>query len=122
MKLFTSTILCILLPAALLSVGNVFAVDQTFTPDAQELLAIRNDWSGSFRFRSRGGFLVTCVFEKGTPKSLTILSERSRSLRLVNPFAACAISVNGQTLPPKKDLLTELPTKAGENIQFSKAE
>jgi alpha-L-fucosidase 2 len=86
------------------------------------LPAIRKDWSGSFRLRARGGFLLTCTFEKGTPTHVTILSERGRTVRLVNPFASCAISVNGEILPPKKDRLIELPTKSGESIQFSKAE
>jgi len=80
---------------------------------------IRKNWSGGFRLRVRGGFLVTCEFEGGTVKRATIQSERGRKLQVVNPFAKCAISVNGQPQPVSKDRLIELPTKAGDSIEIS---
>jgi hypothetical protein len=86
------------------------------------LPAIRKDWSGSFRLRARGGFLVTCAFEKGMPTSVTILSERGRTLRLVNAFPSCDININGQPISAKKDRLIELPTKSGDRIELTKGE
>ena len=81
--------------------------------------AIRRNWSGNFKLRARGGFLVTCRFENGAVTRAEILSERGRTLQVVNPFASCAITVNGKELPPSKDRLLSLPTKPSEAMVLS---
>ena len=83
------------------------------------LPGIRKTWSGSFRLRARGGFLVTCEFENGAVKRAEIQSERGRKLQVVNPFPNCAIRVNGKPQPAVKDRLIEMPTRAGETIELS---
>jgi hypothetical protein len=82
------------------------------------LPGIRKTWSGSFRLRARGGFLVTCEFENGAVKRAEIQSERGRKLQVVNPFSNCAIRVNGKPQPAVKDRLIEMPTRAGETIEL----
>ena len=81
--------------------------------------AIRKNWSGHFKLRARGGFLVTCRFENGAVTRAEILSERGRTLQVINPFAEARITVNGKELPPSKDRLLSLPTKPGETIALS---
>ena len=80
---------------------------------------IRKNWSGSFRLRARGGFLVTCEFENGAVKRAAIQSERGRKLQVVNPFDSCAISINGKARPAAKDRVIILPTKAGDTVKLS---
>ena len=84
------------------------------------LPAIRDDWSGSFKLRARGGFLVTVEFlQKRKPVKLTIESERGSTLRLVNPFAECVVSVDGKRVQTSKDKVISLSTRPGDVLQFA---
>ena len=59
---------------------------ELFTGGPIRLLpAVPKTWSGAFKLRARGGFLVECAFEKGEVKSCTILSTRGGELKYLDP-------------------------------------
>jgi len=60
------------------------------------LPALRKTWSGNFKLRARGGFLVECAFTNGQVKEIKILSEQGRKLRLINPWDSKLIERNTQ--------------------------
>ena len=58
-------------------------------------------WSGSFKLRACGGFVVTCAFAKGEVTACEILSERGNELVYADP---------------KTDEIRRRKTKPGELI------
>ena len=80
---------------------------------------IRANWSGSFKLRMRGGFLVTCEFENGKVNRATIESEKGRKLRVINPFPSCRIAINQKPEPACNNRLIFLSTKAGDQVELS---
>jgi hypothetical protein len=101
----------------LLQSHDLAAAEQLLDGGPIRLLpAIRKNWSGNFKLRARGGFLVTCAFENGAAKRVEILSQHGRRLQVVNPFAEARITGNGKELPASKDRLISLPTKPGETV------
>lgn len=83
------------------------------------LPSIRGNWSGNFKLRARGGFLVTCQFTDGKVNRVIIESEQGRNLRVNNPFAHCKIAVNGSPRLSVSDPLITLPTQRGDRIELS---
>ncbi|MFA6294093.1 MAG: DUF5703 domain-containing protein [Victivallales bacterium] len=59
------------------------------------LPAISPKWSGSFKLQARGGFDVAAEFAVGKISLLQIVSKRGSPLKLVNPFSAASVTVNG---------------------------
>lgn len=49
------------------------------------LPAVANDWSGAFRLRAEGGFLVSATFRGGKPQSIEIQSLEGWECRLASP-------------------------------------
>jgi hypothetical protein len=50
------------------------------------LPAVAPGWSGMFRLRAEGGFLVAAAFEGGNPRFVEIVSLRGNPCRLANPW------------------------------------
>jgi hypothetical protein len=86
------------------------------------LPAVRADWSGRFRLRARGGFLVTAVFgQNRTLETVSIESERGGLLTLVNPYEECRVSKGGEPLLTTRDDMIRLPTQPGDIVEFIQA-
>ena len=100
---------------------------QLTTPEKTDLLgggpivlvpAVRNDWSGKFKLRARGGFNVTVEFEPGKKVTrATVECERGGKLRLANPFGVCDVIRAGKTAK-NADPMIILQTQPGEYIDF----
>ncbi|MEI6751877.1 MAG: glycoside hydrolase family 95-like protein [Paludibacter sp.] len=82
------------------------------------LPAIRKTWSGSFKLRARGGFMVTCQFQKGTVTRTVIQSESGRTLSLQNPYSVCQVILNGKANAVTSDKIVLLNTKPGDVFEF----
>ena len=52
------------------------------------LPAVPENWGGLFRFRARGGFLVSAAFQKGTPVLMEIESLHGNTLAIHHPWKA----------------------------------
>jgi hypothetical protein len=84
------------------------------------LPAARKEWSGRFRLRARGGFLVTAEFGTGRRVThATVECERGGRLRLANPFGECSVKRAGKAVRSASEPLIALDTRAGEVIEFS---
>jgi len=82
--------------------------------------AARPQWSGRFKLRARGGFLVTAEFETGRRVTqATIECERGGPLRVVNPFGECRVAPSGKPAGSTTEPLIVMDTRAGEVIEFS---
>jgi hypothetical protein len=62
------------------------------------LPATPKTWSGLFRFRTRGGFLVSACFTQGVPKFVEIESLTGRPLAIYHPWARAEHATEGH--PP----------------------
>jgi hypothetical protein len=83
------------------------------------LPAADREWSGRFRLRARGGFLVTADFAAGRSVTrATIECPRGGPLRLANPFGECRVSRSGKTPLTTHDPEINLTTDAGETVEF----
>lgn len=81
--------------------------------------AASKEWSGKFKLRARGGFLVTATFELGRKVThATIECERGGCLCLANPFGECRVIRSGKDALSIKDLVISLDTQAGEVVEF----
>ena len=82
--------------------------------------AARPQWSGRFKLRARGGFLVTAEFETGRRVTqATIECERSGPLRIANPFGECRVAPSGKPAGSTAEPLIVMDTRAGEVIECS---
>ncbi|MCP4643096.1 MAG: hypothetical protein GY851_21800, partial [bacterium] len=72
---------------------------QSHTGVIRILPAIAPDWSGTFRLRAQGGFLVSAHFQQGTPHFIEIVSLRANTCRLENPWKeACVVRSGGEVV------------------------
>ena len=82
--------------------------------------AVRKEWSGQFKLRARGGFLVTAQFEPGRKVThAAVECPRGGRLTLANSFGQCRVSRAGKILLLSRDPVIGLDTQTGEVIEFS---
>lgn len=82
--------------------------------------AARKEWSGRFKLRARGGFLVTAEFAPGRKTThATIVCERGGPLRLANLFGECRVTRTGEAGLSTTKTLIVLDTRVGEIVEFS---
>jgi len=82
--------------------------------------AARKEWSGRFKLRARGGFLVTAEFTPGRKIThATIVCERDGPLRLANSFGECRMTRTGEAGLSTTKTLIVLDTRVGEIVEFS---
>ena len=55
------------------------------------LPCVPETWSGSYKLRARGGFIVECAFERGEVKSATFTATRAATLRYQDPLSGKTI-------------------------------
>lgn len=58
------------------------------------LPCVPKTWSGSFKLRARGGFIIECKFDKGTVVNAKITATRTAPLAYLNPFTNETVRVN----------------------------
>ena len=82
--------------------------------------AVRKEWSGRFKLRARGGFLVSAEFEPGRKLThATVECQRGGPLRLNNSFGECQVKHSGKAALSVREPLIVLDTVAGEKSEFS---
>ena len=83
------------------------------------LPAAHREWSGKFRLRARGGFLVTAEFEPDRKLTrATIECERGGLLRLANPFGGCWVTRTSKAPLFTSDPLIGIETQPGDVLEF----
>lgn len=78
--------------------------------------AVPADWSGSFKLRALGGFLVSSEFDQGVPRYVGIESLLETTLRVRNPWPGEAVrlyATAGPTLLTTAEDRIEAPTTPG---------
>lgn len=68
--------------------------------------------------RAVGAFLVSASCANGTVEHVRILSEAGSPLRMVNPWKTGARIITGAGETEMRDVLIEVPTRAGETISL----
>jgi len=79
-------------------------------------------WSGSFKLRARGGFVVEADFDAGKVTRARIACERGGPMTLVNPFDAARVTADGAPARTISDKQFTIETKPGEPLTVTKGE
>ena len=107
--------------------SHALATPEPGDPAAGGLLcllpAVRSDWSGRFRLRARGGFLMDVEFQAGRkPTRIHITSERGQTLRLENPFVECQVRQGGRRVAVSSEAAVSVPTRPGDVVEITGAQ
>ena len=77
------------------------------------LPAVPDGWSGIFRLRAEGSFLVAADFAEGKPRFVEVISLGGRKCRIRNPWnAACVVRRGGRIVLSTDDPIIEFDTAA----------
>ncbi|MFH1920759.1 MAG: DUF5703 domain-containing protein [Planctomycetota bacterium] len=78
------------------------------------LPAVAKDWSGVFRLRAEGGFLVAADFTDSSARLVEIESLLGRKCRVQNPWDdTCVVRTAGRVVVRSDDPVVEFDTQAG---------
>jgi len=76
--------------------------------------ALDPSWSGVFRLRAEGGFLVAADVQEGVIRLVEVASLWGRECVLANPWPeGCAVTAAGRHMLRTDDPLVRFPTQAG---------
>jgi hypothetical protein len=84
------------------------------------LPSVPNTAAGKFKLHARGGFTVECKYHQNKEIDLLqVTSERGSELVMVNPFATCDITKNGQSfMTGVSDAEIRFATAQGDVYEF----
>jgi hypothetical protein len=87
------------------------------------LPAAPKNWSGIFRLRAEGGFLVAVDFAQGQPRLVEIHSEGGRHCRIRNPWdATCVVRRGDDVVLRTNKPLVEFATQPGARYLLESAD
>ena len=79
------------------------------------LPAVSKSWSGSFRLRAEGGFVVTADFAEGSPRWVEVKSLLGKKCRIENPWHdTCIVRVADRVILRSNATIIEFETASGE--------
>ncbi len=105
---------------------SAFGVQQALLQSHNGLIrvlpAVSRDWSGVFRLRAEGGFLVAADFAEGGAKLVEIQSLSGRRCRIQNPWReTCVVRSTGREAIRSNDRFIELDTQTGRTYLLTPA-
>jgi hypothetical protein len=86
------------------------------------LPAVSQQWSGVFRLRAEGGFLVAADFAQGIPRLVEIKSLLGKRCSIQNPWQdVCVVQSDDQTVVRSDDRMLEFDTQVGRVYHLTPA-
>jgi hypothetical protein len=98
---------------------SAFGVNEVLLQSHNGLLrllpAVSKSWSGIFRLRAEGGFLIAADFAEASPRLVEVQSLLGRKCRIQNPWnEPCVVHTAGQVLIRSDERVVEFATQAGQ--------
>lgn len=106
---------------------NAFALQemllQSHNGVVRVLPAVAKAWSGIFRLRAEGGFLVAAAFEGGRPRFVEVRSLLGGDCTLANPWAGrCILREGGKVLRESDQPTITFKTRTGATVLLEPAD
>ena len=98
--------------------NSAFALQEVLLQCHQGLIrltpSVAASWSGIFRLRAEGGFLVAADYRSGTPRFVEIKSLLGKDCRIANPWSGrCRVRQRANTVIESAERTVSFPTRAG---------